>query len=424
MNSLDPSAANIRLSPKRDRETEKDFQNMSSITLSTNVQKNLIAIQGTADLLAQTQNRLATGKKVNSALDNPAAFFTAQGLTQQSSKLMTLMDNVDKNVQSLRSADEGMKSIGKLIESAKAAATQASASTSAVTERSTLESSVITGLVATDLTDAAGTANSLDGKSLTVKNAADGKEVTVAIGSGAGKTNTLADLNTQLSTVGAAASIKDGKLSITTTAANETSTFTVKGDAAVTLFGATDATTAKASSDVVKGGIGETSRKAAAAEFGKLMKQIDQTAKDAGFNGINLLGGDTLKATFNEKGSSSLDVEGVNMGASYLGLDGIGSDDFMSAAGIDAVMGKLENATETIKNQSSSFGTSLSIIQTRQDFGKAMVSILNEGAGNLVNADLNEEAANALALQTRMTLSQTALSLSAQSEQSVLRLLS
>jgi flagellin-like hook-associated protein FlgL len=395
---------------------------MSSITLSTNVQKNLIALQGTADLLAQTQSRLATGKKVNSALDNPAAYFTAQGLTQKSSKLMTLMDNVDKNVQSLRTADEGMKSIGKLIESAKAAATQASASTSAVTERSKVESGAITGMTASDLTNAAGTANSLDAKALTIKNAA-GSEVTVTFGGGAGETNTLADLNTKLADVGATASIKDGKLSITTDSANEGSTFTAKGAGAVTLFGAADATTEKASSAVVKGGIGETSRKAAAAEFGKLMKQIDQAAKDSGFNGVNLLGGDTLKASFNEDGSSSLDVQGVSMGAAFLGLDGVKESDFMSADGIDGVMKKLDGATETIKNQSSSFGTSLSIIQTRQDFGKALVNILNEGAGNMVNADLNAEAANSLALQTRMSLSQTALSLSAQTEQSVLRLL-
>lgn len=394
-----------------------------SISLSTNVQRNLLALQGASDMLAQTQNRLATGKKVTSALDNPAAYFTSAGLSDQSSKLMSLMDNVDKNVSALKSADEGMKSIGKLIESAKAAAEQASASTSAVTSRASLESSAVTGMVATDLTNAVGTANSLDGKALTITNATDSNSVTVTFGSGAGNVNTLADLNTKLATVGAQATVKDNKLTITTTSANETSTFSTKGTAAVTLFGAVDATTAADSSAVVKGGVGETSRKAAAAEFTKLMKQIDQTAKDAGYNGVNLLGGDSLKAVFNSKGTSSLDVSGVNMDATFLGLDGVKEEDFMSSKGLDAVMSKLETASETIKNQSSSFGTSLSIIQTRQDFGKAMVSILNEGAGKLVNADLNEEAAKALALQTRMSLSQSALSLSSQSEQSVLRLL-
>lgn len=397
---------------------------MASINLSTSVQKNLLAIQGTADLLAQTQSRLATGKKVNSALDNPAAYFTSQGLSQQASKLSALMDDVGKNVQSLRSADEGMKSIGKLIESAKATATQASASSSAITARSTLASATVTGMVDTDLTNAAGTANALDGKALTVKNAANGNEVTVTFGTGAGNVNTIADLNASLAEAGVQATMEGGKLNLTTTAANETSTFSVKGAAAITLFGTADATTEKVSSDVVKGGVGEASRKAASVEFTKLMKQIDQTAKDAGYNGINLLGGDTLTAKFNEKGTSSLDVEGVSMSAAHLGLGDITEDDFMTADGIDKVMGKLEAATETIKTQSSAFGTSLSIIQNRQDFTSAMVGILNEGAGNLVNADLNAEAANALALQTRMTLSQTSLSLSTQAEQSVLRLLS
>jgi len=394
-----------------------------TISLSTNVQRNLIALQGASDMLAQTQNRLATGKKVTSALDNPAAYFTSAGLTDQSSKLMSLMDNVDKNVSALKSADEGMKSISKLIDSAKAAAEQASASTSAVTTRASLESAAVTGLTATDLTSSGGTKNALDGKALTITNALDSSTVTITFGTAANQVNTLSDLNDKLASVGATATVKDNKLTITTTSANETSTFSAKGATAVTLFGAADATTAVDSSAVVKGGIGLTSRKAAAAEFTKLLKQIDQTAKDAGYNGVNLLGGDNLKAVFNSKGTSNLDVSGINMDATFLGLDGVKEDDFMSSKGLDDVMTKLENASETIKNQSSSFGTSLSIIQTRQDFGKAMVSILNEGAGKLVNADLNEEAAKALALQTRMSLSQSALSLSSQTEQSVIRLL-
>ena len=48
---------------------------MSSIVLSASVRQNLLSLQSTADLLSTTQNRLATGNKVNSALDNPDKLF-------------------------------------------------------------------------------------------------------------------------------------------------------------------------------------------------------------------------------------------------------------------------------------------------------------------------------------------------------------
>ena len=68
---------------------------MSGIVLSSSVRQNLLSLQSTADLLATTQNRLATGKKVNSALDNPTNFFTAQGLNNRASDITSLQKLVD-----------------------------------------------------------------------------------------------------------------------------------------------------------------------------------------------------------------------------------------------------------------------------------------------------------------------------------------
>ena len=82
----------------------------------------------------------------------------------------------------------------------------------------------------------------------------------------------------------------------------------------------------------------------------------------------------------------------------------------------------LEDALDTLRSQASTFGSNLSIVQNRQDFTKTMIDTLETGAGNLTLADMNEEAANLLALQTRQQLSSTSLSLASQADQAVLRL--
>jgi flagellin-like hook-associated protein FlgL len=102
---------------------------MSSVTLSAGVRSNLLALQQTSDLQALTQGRLATGKKVNSALDNPNSFFTASGLEARAGDLANLLDDMGQAVQTLRAADEGIKAITKLVEAAKAKANQALQST-------------------------------------------------------------------------------------------------------------------------------------------------------------------------------------------------------------------------------------------------------------------------------------------------------
>jgi flagellin-like hook-associated protein FlgL len=84
---------------------------MSGITLTAAVRQNLLALQNTADLMSQTQNRLATGKKVNSALDNPGAYFTASGLDNRASDLSGLLDDMGQAVQTLKAADTGIKAI-------------------------------------------------------------------------------------------------------------------------------------------------------------------------------------------------------------------------------------------------------------------------------------------------------------------------
>src|SRR6478609_8437390 len=97
---------------------------MSGIVLSASVRQNLLSLQSTADLLATTQNRLATGKKVNTALDNPTNYFTAAALDNRASDINNLLDGIGNGVQVLQAANTGITSLQKLVDTAKSIANQ------------------------------------------------------------------------------------------------------------------------------------------------------------------------------------------------------------------------------------------------------------------------------------------------------------
>ena len=97
----------------------------SNITLSAGVRQNLLALQNTASLLSSTQNRLATGKKVNSALDNPTNFFTSSALTSRASDLSSILDSMANGISTLKAADNGLTAITRAVESARATVNQA-----------------------------------------------------------------------------------------------------------------------------------------------------------------------------------------------------------------------------------------------------------------------------------------------------------
>ncbi len=113
----------------------------SEIILSSAVRSNLLSLQKTADLLGKTQERLATGLKVNSALDDPTAFFTASSLNSRANDLSRLQDFVSNAVQTLTAADEGITAITNLVESAEAVARQALQTTATISKNA----AVITG---------------------------------------------------------------------------------------------------------------------------------------------------------------------------------------------------------------------------------------------------------------------------------------
>src|SRR5689334_13185309 len=112
---------------------------MSGIVLSASVRQNLLSLQSTADLLATTQSRLSTGKKVNTALDNPTNFFTAQSLDNRASDINNLLDGIANGVQVLQAANTGITSLSKLLDTAKSIANQALQQSSGYSTKASLE---------------------------------------------------------------------------------------------------------------------------------------------------------------------------------------------------------------------------------------------------------------------------------------------
>src|SRR6202048_4553542 len=119
---------------------------MASIILSASVRQNLLSLQSTADLLATTQNRLSSGKKVNTALDNPTNYFTAAGLDNRASDINNLLDAIGNGVQVLQAANTGLTSLQKLVDTAKSIANQVLQAPTGYTVRASATTAAPTGV--------------------------------------------------------------------------------------------------------------------------------------------------------------------------------------------------------------------------------------------------------------------------------------
>jgi flagellin len=567
---------------------------MSGIVLSASVRQNLLSLQSTADLLATTQNRLSTGKKVNTALDNPTNFFTASKLDNRASDINNLLDGIGNGVQVLQAANTGITSLQKLVDSAKSVANQALQTQVGYSSKSSFSvslgvgatasnlfggasytSATLTGAAATDANAAALTAAgsltftaastsisatiangdtlTVDGHTITFKtggpplpgavpagSGVSGNIVTdgsgnssVYLNAGAGKVSdllTAVDLATGVQTAsnsagvatiaasvpatGTAATVTAGKLVISTGTAADlsisssnanllaslgigtglattslartpssnsnlaigtvldiaavgtgtatsitfgtgagqikdlnglnavlaTNNLQATVDAAGTLTiqtnndnaslqigaltGSTNLFAGKSASAPVADPSAQATRANLVGQFNNILSQITTTSKDASFNGVNLLNGDSLKLVFNETGKSTLNITGTTFDAAGLGLASLTvGTDFIDNNATNKVLGSLSSASDSLRAEASSLGSNLSIVQIRQDFSKNLINVLQTGSSNLTLADTNEEAANSQALSTRQSIAVSALSLANQSQQSVLQLL-
>ncbi|MDB5612889.1 MAG: hypothetical protein JWQ22_542 [Devosia sp.] len=589
---------------------------MVDINLSKAVRSNLGSLQNTASLMSKTSDRLSTGNKVNSALDNPTNFFTASSLNSRAGDLNNLMDSMANGIKTIEAADNGLSAITKNLESMQSTLRQARQDKSFQTASFSIDSAAVGNLtvsggavgaapVSTNLQKAVAVGNggfSANGKtqsagtlSFAQAGVNNGNANTVSFAAGDTAADVAKKINDKMGlTLGGSvvkAEVENGQLKLTNsnkttfgtitggaqvglsaqTAANATAatkagtaavaaaaTYTggdividgktvtlstgVTGDTATTnatraaqeindglqaqgetgyfasvasdivtitradgknftatgagatslnitaaasangvlanaavvapttkdvsktadeLVESLNANTAlmdkvRASNDNGKlrienlstqalnvtgasGGTatGSTTAKSTVAgnsvradlanQFNELRDQLDKLSDDASFNGINLLRGDNLKLTFNETGTSSIDVQtkgGKSINSANLKLETtLEAKDLDSDASIDSFVDQIKGALNDVRSQSSAFGSNLSIVQNRQDFTKSMINTLETGAGNLTLADMNQEAANMMALQTRQSLASSTLSMANQADQGVLQLL-
>jgi len=280
---------------------------LNTINLTAGMRANLFSLQKTSKDMEVTQNRLSTGLKVNTALDDPLNFFAAQGHRTRAADLASRKDGMSEAIQTIKAANNGIEGITNLIAQAKSLA-QSALSASA--------------------TDAA-------------------------------------------------------KIAL---------------------------------------------------QFGEVMDQIDTMAADSGYKGVNLLQSGSLTVQFAPSSDDSvLGVAGFGgasdnfdiMTAAGTGLGwvtGTGTAAALASTAIETSIQGLESATDTLRVKAKTLSSSLSIITAREDFTAKMINTLEDGAAKLTEADMNEEGANMLMLQTRQALGTTSLSLASQAAQSVLRL--
>jgi flagellin len=441
--------------------------------ISNGVRSSLASLQTITSQAAAVQNRLATGKKVNTAVDNPVNFFTAQSLNSRSDSLKGLLDGISNGIQTVQAASKGIDGITKLVGSLQSTVKQAQADaaqnrpTKAGTALATAAEAAVTSKSLKDIAldksigDTAGVDVLDDGIANAATASTSGDlgiveaDDTLALSITAGSTTYTASFDTANTTVRDVVN-EINKSGIATAFVDEKGQLNVKGTGSETVafgFGSgADATAALAdavagggntaigfdAADAVVGTSELTSSNITSAvrsnliqQYNDLRTQIDELAQDAGFNGVNLLGGDKVSIQFNEKtgsNQSKLDIQGSTITSDNLGITEAtntqltGFTNFQNDADLTKATESLTGALTSLKSLSSSLGANLSVAQTRQDFTKDLADVLSTGASNLVNADANEEAANLLSLQTRQQLSQTALSLSSQSDQAVLRL--
>lgn len=416
---------------------------MADISLTASMRTNLLSLQNTQSLMDTTQERLSTGLKVNSAIDNASSYYTAQSLNNRASDLSALLDSMGQGIQTIQAANEGIEAITEFVEQAKAIANSArdaasktdvktlNAKFSDLTTPQTPKTSAATALtleikkVNGDKVEALGSSDEHDKAvtaalaKLNAKLAADKLEGKDAAAFKAAVDAAMKEFTgTVLEDVMEFSISADGKVSLTAKAgyqiaAKGAGEFAGQGDKAADTGLAGDTATSTVNVN--------TDRQKYAEQFNEIMRQIDKLAKDSDYKGINLLQMNTLTVIFNEDRSSQIEVKGVDASSTGLKISNP-VDSWQTDEDINKSITEAENAISELRIMASDYGNYYSIVQNRQDFTKNLINVLTEGADNLTLADMNEESANMLALQTRQQLAINSLSLASQAAQGVLQL--
>ena len=265
-----------------------------TIALTAGMRANLTSLQGTSKMMENTQRRLSSGKRVNTALDDPVNFFKAKDHNDRAMDLSAKKDGMAEAIKTIEAANTGIEGIYDLLDQMKSLAQAAKTSSN-------------TG----DLSD----------------------------------------------------------------------------------------------------------------QFDTIRSQIADLAVDSNYGGINLLDGDSLSVEFNEDGTNTLSVSGTTAttAGTVAGVT-VATSTFNTNTAIEAAISDIDDAVTNLRTEAQKLASNLSTISIREDFTSNMINTLNTGADQLTLADMNEEGANMLMLQTRQSLGTTSLSMSSQAAQAVMRL--
>ena len=340
------------------------------------------------------------------------AFFKAQNLNFRASDLAARKDGIMQAQKTIEAADKGISALISLVEQAQSIAEQAAESGDNVSAMVAASSYTRGMTVAGTGFGAAGavTVNFTDAAGIT-------HEVTIAV---TGTNDT--EISTELAQVDTNLSFEYEE----TIQRNSDGDQVIQGQwkavapegFKVKVTGA-DEVGFTAGQEATFGSAGSADTLNLQNDFNAVRSEIDALVKDAGYQGINLLNDDDLTVTFNADRTNKYTVEGVKADADSLGLT---EADWASGEDIASSITEAVNSITDLRSFASSFGTDNAIMETRREFTENMVNTLENGAAELVNADMNEESANMLALQTRQQMGTISLSIANQAEQSVLRL--
>ncbi len=450
---------------------------MERASLTLGMKNALSSLSNIQDQIEGTNKRLATGKKINSALDNALSFFVADSFSSKARGLASILDNIGLGLNVLKQTDKALSSIKTSLEQSEGTI-RAALNTSGTNARAVTTANFRNPLngaadASVDFFEAQGgnSANRLQsGDSFTINivttNAAGAIVSTLGTASiGVGQTSVQNVINA-INTTAAGGLNVAGQSNRVTSYLNDAGNLIIENnlagnDALGNTYsirinvtnGATGATNntldafsfngaVGANTSVITTGVASQSvlisgsataqevRRSAAAGFREVLSQVRNTALDAGYNGTNLLQGDFLRTVFNEEETTSLVTQGRRIDAAALGfsLDNVTAAtgdavrDFQSDRELSNALTKIRTAKSQISGLATVFASNSNLLTNRQDFTKFAVKNFNDGSDLLTLADINEEGATLSSLQTRQQLSVTSLSLANQSDQAILRL--
>ena len=355
---------------------------MSEISLTASMRSNLLSLQNTSDLMNMTQERLSTGKKVNSAIDNPSSYYTAQSLTNRASDLSGLLDSMGQAISTIKAADEGITAITSFVEQAKAVASSALDTKDAGDRLDYMKQFDEIRDQIDELAKDSGYkgVNLINGDDLTVTfNEDRSSKLEIK-----GQTATTSGLGL------AAADDWGGQIMNAATPPAAVTDGTAVTDKTAEIADGTLNSVYKVTED------GKTT-------FYAVTKAFTNTSFE-----------DALAAGKMKELHAEYAADGTTVTGLYNADNG--------TAKIETAINAASDAINKLRTMASELGNNFSIVETRESFTESLVNVLEEGADKLTLADMNEESANMLALQTRQQLAINSLSLASQASQSVLKL--